>query len=147
MLALRTARVLVVRALLVSITSATSLSFTLHAAEDVQLLTITGNLIDVLPSQPAEIRPTELIDQYYAELNPQAQNEIAELRDSLVALIPDYNIAFAAADTAEVNSVLSEVAYRWAVLRTFHAEHYTQEACAELERAYGEAYRLFNSSN
>ncbi len=121
----------------------TLLPATLDAAEDIQLLTLGGDLIGVLPDTDAATQPSELIARYYAELDDDEQLEVASLRRSLLDLIPDYEVAFAAADTAEVNSVLSEVAYRWAVLRTFHAAHFTPEVCATVEHAYGEAYTLF----
>lgn len=115
-----------------------------YAAEDTQLLSITGDLIDVLQSLNEDTEPLIVIDRYYGELTSEEQLEAAELKQDLIRLIPNYEIAFAAADTAEMNSVLSEVAYRWAVLRTFHAEHFTDPARDALYRAYVEQYLLLN---
>jgi len=115
-----------------------------HAAEEVQLLSIRGDLIDVLETVNEDTEPTEIIAAYYSELNSAEQKEAVQLRQNLLKLIPDYEIAFAAADTAEVNSVLSEVAHRWAVLRSFHAKYFTDRARATLYSAYVEQYLLLN---
>ena len=115
-----------------------------HAAEDAKLLSITGDLIDVLATVDEDTEPSVVIDRYYRELSNSDQKKAAELRQDLISLIPNYEIAFAAADTAEMNSVLSEVAFRWAVIRTFHAEHFTDPARAALYSAYVEQYLLLN---
>ena len=114
------------------------------AAEDTQLLTISGNLIDVPDSLDKEAAPASVIEQYYGELNSADRKQAMALQQELARLIPNYEIAFAAADTAEMNSVLSNIAYRWAVLRTFHAEHFTDAARADLFKAYNELYLLLN---
>lgn len=116
----------------------------LTAAEDAQLLTITGNLIDVIKAIDDENDPADVIARYYDELDSEEQKEAVRLQKELSKLIPDYEIAFAAADTAEVNSVLSDITYRWAVLRTFHAEHFTTQAQQVLNKAYNELYLLLD---
>lgn len=115
-----------------------------HAAEDTQLLSITGDQIDVLETVDEDTKPSVVIDSYYRKLSKSDQQQAAELKQDLISLIPNYEIAFAAADTAEMNSVLSKVAFRWAVLRTFHAEHFTDPARAALYSAYVEQYLLLN---
>lgn len=125
--------------------SVTLFSSTSEAAEEeAPLLTISGNLIDVIDSLSEESDPAAVIEAYYLELDSALREQANDLQRKLANLIPDYEIAFAAADTAEVNSVLSNIAYRWAVLRTFHAEHFTDAARAELFRAYNELYLLLN---
>lgn len=115
-----------------------------HAAEETPLLTIGGNLIDAIDSLNAETDPASVIEAYYNELSSNDRKQAQSLQRDLARLIPDYEVAFAAADTAEVNSVLSNITYRWAVLRTFHAEHFTEAARGELFRAYNELYLLLN---
>ena len=115
-----------------------------YAAEEDLLLSISGDLIDVVKTVGEDTEPAIIIDTYYSELENTAKEEAASLRRNLTRLIPNYEIAYAAADTAEMNSVLSEVGYHWAVLRTFHAKHFTDQARAELYRAYVEQYLLLD---
>lgn len=138
------ARSLVVCGLLVMVSAGADSVTRSHAAEDTQLLSITGDLIDVLETVDEHTEPSVVIESYYRELSKSDQQQAAELKQDLISLIPNYEIAFAAADTAEMNSVLSKVAFRWAVLRTFHAEHFTDPARAALYSAYIEQYLLLN---
>lgn len=121
-----------------------SLAESPQAAEEIELLKINSNLIDAIDSLAGETDPASVVEAYYGELSSGDRKRAEILRRDLARLIPDYEVAFAAADTAEVNSVLSNIAYRWAVLRTFHAEHFTEAARAELFKAYNELYLLLN---
>jgi len=113
-----------------------------NAAENTPLLIITDDRVGVLDEQNGDYDPALEITRYYELLGSSEKQEALNLRRELVDLIPDYDVAFAAADTAEINSVLSAIAYRWAVLRTFHAEHFTDAAREALFRAYTELYLL-----
>lgn len=109
------------------------------AAQDDVLLTISGDLI--ARDEAIDRLPTaQLIASYYARLPGARRRQAVSLQQSLARLMPAYEVAFSAADTAELNNVTSDIAGQWARIRTLHAREFAAEAVASLERAYATLY-------
>ena len=54
----------------------------------------------------------------------------------------DYEVAFAAADTAEVNEIYADLTRFWAEIQLIHYQEYTSAAMDELQTAYAGLYEL-----
>ena len=59
----------------------------------------------------------------------------------------DYEVAFAAADTAEVNEIYADLSRSWAEIQLIHYEEYTDAAMGELQNAYAALYELIAGFN
>lgn len=111
------------------------------AAEDEQLLlTIEGNLIGLIESGENTAgdrgEALRITDRYYGLLPPAVRSEVTALHAQIVRLIPDFEVAYAAADSAEITHVMSEIDLRLAALQAIYVEHYTQEVTVLLRQAY-----------
>ena len=114
-------------------------------AEEAPILRITGNLIGsqpVIDAQP----PRSLIADYYSLLPEDLQSQATDFQQQLAELLPDYQVAYAAADTAELNGVMAKAGFVWASIRTLHARQFTAEAATSLSRAYGDLFPFIASS-
>ena len=59
----------------------------------------------------------------------------------------DYEVAFAAADTAEVNEIYADLSRYWAEIQLIHYQEYTSAAMGELQTAYAALYGLIAGFN
>lgn len=115
------------------------------SADEAPVLRITGDLISsqtTINQQP----PRSLIADYYSLLPEDLQSQATGLQEQLAQLLPDYQVAFASADTAELNGVMAKAGFVWASIRTLHAQQFTQEAAISLSRAYGDLFPFIASS-
>lgn len=115
------------------------------AAEDeLTLLTLEGDRIGKLPEkldlQGGAIDPGKTIQDYYALLPTDVRLDLETLHSALLALIPDYDVAFTAADSAEITEVKSDLDSLWASIRTIHLQYFTTEVRALLDTAYDSAF-------
>lgn len=112
-----------------------------RAAEaELTLLTIEGHLIGRIESLAADADSDILINAYYALLAPEVRLRAESMHAMLVDLIPDYEVAFIAADSAEITEVKFDIDVIWAGVRTLHASHFTREVAALLNTAYNSAF-------
>lgn len=114
------------------------------AAEDeLSLLTLEGDLIGKLPEQLGTrgvVDPRKTIQAYYALLPAQVRADLEAQHSALLALIPDYDVAFTAADSAEITEVKSDLDALWASIRAIHQQHFTTEVTGLLDSAYDSAF-------
>ncbi|MEQ8954418.1 MAG: hypothetical protein RL120_09815 [Gammaproteobacteria bacterium] len=110
------------------------------ADEELTLLTIEGDLISKIDSISDATPPATIIATYYAVLPAQSLTRAEAMRDRLRRLIPDYEVAYNAADSAEITQVRSDIFLVWAGIRTLHAEQFSAEAAGQLDDAYRAAY-------
>ncbi len=108
--------------------------------EETVLLTITGDLIGKLESLDEDAMPKSVIDSYYALLPVDLRNQLRTLQTNMARRSEDYQIAFRAGDTAEINEIVDELSFNWATIRTVHAQEFTEEAIADLVSAYAQIY-------
>lgn len=112
------------------------------AEQEITLLTITGDLIGELNSIPVTDDPNAIIVAYYAELDDEIREELIELRRRMDRRLEDYQVAYTAADTAEINETIDDLAFYWASIRTIHAREFTEGATQQLAKAYAELYEF-----
>ncbi len=119
---------------------ATSLGLALGAEDETVLLRIEGDLIGLIEPFDGAIADREqalrLANAYYQLLPPDALAQIAPLHDQVLALIPDFEVAYAAADSAEISDVMSEIDMRLAAMQKIYVREYTQEVTVLLISAY-----------
>jgi len=114
--------------------------WTAQGQDDV-VLTITGDLIKRKESIE-RLQAPQLIAGYYALLPQERRRRAVTLQQGLARLMPAYEVAWSAADTAELNNVVSDIATQWTRIRTLHAQEFTAAAVASLESAYASLYPL-----
>jgi len=110
-----------------------------EAAEAGALLSITGNRIDYREAPSAQ-PATETIAAYYTQLSESLQQRLGQHRRTLATLLSDYEFALNAADTAEMNSILSKVTAEWVKVLRIHNDEFTDPARRHLRQLYGEVY-------
>lgn len=130
-------------AMAVSVAAATALA----AEETLTLLTIEGNLIGKIDSLANEQDANTVISTYYEQLSPAALLEIEMLRRQLAKLVPDYDVAFTAADSAEITEVKSDINTSWSAIRTIHTREFTPEVVEILNEAYRNVYHLIGQKD
>ena len=116
------------------------LSATVHTAEPETLLRIEGDRIGRIAALPDDTDPVILISRYYELLPEPLQIQVANLRADLVDLVPLYEVAYDAADSAEITELRSDIYNVWARIRTIHARQFTGEIAELLDRAYRSLY-------
>lgn len=109
------------------------------AAEVDSLLSISGDRIDYVAA-PATQSPAEAIAGYYGQLAETTRQRLKEHRTELERLLSDYTFAMNAADTAEMNSILSKVTAEWVHILRVHNNEFTDSARAHLRQLYGRVY-------
>lgn len=117
-------------------------STSLLAAADSEptVLSITGNLIDKIATLDAQAAASQVIAAYYELLDEPRRSEAKQWQEQFTRRVPDYDVAFSAADTAELNNVLEDFAVIWAHIRTIHYQEFTPAARQQLRHAYEEIF-------
>ena len=106
-----------------------------YSAEEV-LLTIEGNLIDRIELVDEGSDADLVITIYYDLLPDDARANIEILRGRLERLQPDYEVAYLAADSAEMTEVRDQIDDQWAVIQAIHLYHFTARVVDILNQAY-----------
>ena len=117
------------------------------AAEEEVLLLFSGDRIGQVTSDGTEPGAEDLIRRYYALLAAPAQEKLATLQMQLANRMADYEVAFAAADTAEVNEIYANLTRYWAEIQLIHYHEQTDAAMGELQNAYAALYQLIAGFN
>lgn len=119
---------------------AISFASVIGAEDEITLLTFDDNLIGAIENMGADIDSAQqapvLIDAYHQLLTKEVQAEVSLLHEELVKLIPGFEVAYTAADSAEIAHIMSEMDLRLAAMRVIHIQHYTQEVVEQLTEAY-----------
>ncbi len=112
----------------------------LGAEDDFVLLTIEGDLIGLTEPFDGNIDSREealhLVDTYHRLLPPAALMQIKLLHNKVLQLIPDFQVAYAAADSAEITHVMSEIDIHLSAMKMIYLREYTQEVTGLLNNAY-----------
>ena len=114
----------------------------LFAAEEEVLLLLSDDRIGLQASDETEPSTEGLIKRYYELLSAPTQKRLAALQMHLANRMKDYEVAFAAADTAEVNEIYADLSRYWAEIQLIHYQEYTSAAMDELQTAYAGLYKL-----
>ena len=110
-------------------------SASVYSAEEV-LLTIEGNLIDRIELVDEGSAADLVITIYYDLLPDDARANIEILRGRLERLQPDYEVAYLAADSAEMTEVRDQIDDQWAVIQAIHLYYFTARVVDILNQAY-----------
>ncbi len=118
-------------------------SISSHAAEEeLVILTIEGDLIGKIETLDNEEDYSQIISNYYLLLPTEVQAQIETLHFQLSALIPDYEVAYLAADSAELSEVMDEIDVLWNSIRMLHTQYFTAEVVELLNQALSSVFRL-----
>ena len=111
---------------------------TIIAAEagDDTVLTINGNLINRVALASKEQSPDLIITTYYDLLDDIVKEEIMARRLMLENLLPNYEVAYLAADSAEMAEVRDKIDLRWARIQAIHIQFFNAEVVNVLNTAY-----------
>ena len=109
----------------------------LYAADsEVIFLTIVGNLLERIELNSEDSDPETIIASYYNLLPISANQELTNRKQDLEKLLPDYEVAYLAADSAEMAEVRSEMDLKWAKILVLHFEFFNAEVMRILNTAY-----------
>lgn len=109
------------------------------------LLTLDSSLIGEITSLSGTEPPSLIQKEYYALLPPASHQLIFDLRQRLTALVPDFVVAFTAADSAEITQVKSYINTVWAEIRTIHAQNFVPEVADMLDKSYNTIFAILDS--
>ena len=109
----------------------------LYAADnEVIFLTIEGNLLERVELISEDSDPETIIASYYDLLPVPVSQEVKNRQQDLEKLLPDYEVAYLAADSAEMAEVRSEIDSKWARILVLHSEFFSAEVMLILNTAY-----------
>ena len=100
------------------------------------MLTIEGNLFERIELLSDESEPSSIIKSYYRLLPDAANQEITERQNELEKLLPNYEVAYLAADSAEMAEVRTIMDDKWAKIRLLHFQFFNTEVISILNKAY-----------
>lgn len=112
------------------------------AADEEVLLTITGDRIELLKNGEQLDDADYLVLRYYQLLPLALQERLQLLRHRMDRRMEDYEVAFAAGDTAEINEIVDDLSAYWARIQQIHFEEFTLAAMQDLVGAYAALYFL-----
>lgn len=110
------------------------------SAEEELFLTIEGNLIDRADLLDEDSSADLVISTYYELLPRDANEDISTRRDRLERLQPDYEVAYLAADSAEMAEIREKIDEQWAVIQSIHRYFFTTQVVEILNQAYIENF-------
>ena len=105
-------------------------------AGDDTVLTVKGNLINRVALASKESSPDFIITTYYDLLADVVKDEIVARRLMLENLLPNYEVAYLAADSAEMAEVRDKIDLRWARIQAIHIQFFNAEVVNVLNTAY-----------
>ena len=109
----------------------------LYAADnEVIFLTIGGHLLERVELISEDSEPETIIASYYDLLPVPVGQEIKNRQLDLEKLLPDYKVAYLAADSAEMVEVRSKIDSYWATILVLHSEFFSTEVMRILNTAY-----------
>ncbi|GJM11697.1 MAG: hypothetical protein DHS20C12_01000 [Pseudohongiella sp.] len=116
-------------------------SLGIQAAEDeVVLLSVGGDLIDLVQSTDHRLetpkQATDFIQVYHQLLADRTKEEVDSLHEQILGFIPGFEVAYTAADSAEIAHIMSEIDLRLAAIQAIHRDKYTQDVAEKLTEAY-----------
>ena len=112
------------------------------AEEELFLLTIEGDLLGTLEILEDEEDAAVILNAYYALLPEEVQASLISLRHRLTVLIPDYEVAYTATDSAELSEVMDDIDVIWGEIKIVHAQKFTSEVVEVLNTSFSSLYSV-----
>lgn len=106
------------------------------AEEEFTILLFEDNLIGEIELMRLGEDPEKFIDSYYALLEKDTLEKALSHRQELIDLMPRYNIAFSAADSAELAELMDEISFHWGAIKSVHDRHFSKVVKTLLDEAY-----------
>lgn len=110
------------------------------AEDEFVLLTFEGDLIGTVETIDDRVddplKATKLIRAYHLLLTTEVRAEVESLHEEMLKLVPGFEVAYTAADSAEFSHLMSEMDLRLAAIQDIHAREYTRDVTALLTEAY-----------
>ena len=106
------------------------------AEEEFSLLILEANLIAEIEGQQAGLSPGEIINSYYSLLDEVAAATVNLHRRELNSLNPRYEVAYKAADSAELAELMDEISFHWGAIKSMHSKHFIRNVQTLLSTAY-----------
>ena len=124
-------------ALVIAIFILFPLSMTASSAEEeFSLLILEANLIAEIEGQQAGLSPGQIINSYYSLLDEDAAATANLHRRELNSLNPRYEVAYRAADSAELAELMDEISFHWGAIKSIHSKHFIRSVQMLLSTAY-----------
>ena len=106
------------------------------AEEEFSLLILEANLIAEIEGQQAGLSPGQIINSYYSLLDEDAAARANLHRRELNSLNPRYEVAYQAADSAELAELMDEISFHWGAIKSMHSKHFIRNVQTLLSTAY-----------
>ena len=113
----------------------------LAADSEKTLLTIEGNLIDRVELINKNSPPDVIISAYYNLLSDFVRKDISVRQILLENLLPNYEVAYLAADSAEMAEVRDKINIEWGKIHTIHMQFFNAEIVDILNNAYVKKFK------
>ena len=113
----------------------------LAADSEKTLLTIEGNLIDRVELINKNSPPNVIISAYYNLLSDFVRKDISVRQILLENLLPNYEVAYLAADSAEMAEVRDKINIEWGKIHTIHMQFFNAEIVDILNNAYVKKFK------
>jgi hypothetical protein len=106
------------------------------AEEEFSLLIFEANLIAEIEGQQADLSPERIISSYYSLLDEDAAARVNLHRRELKSLNPRYEVAYKAADSAELAELMDEISFHWGAIKSIHSKYFIRSVQLLLSTAY-----------
>lgn len=110
------------------------------AEEEFTLLLLEANLIAEIDNQQKNANPKQIISSYYGLLEKGVAARINVHRQKLISLTPRYEVAYKAADSAELAELMDEISFHWQTIKGIHSRHFTSSVQVLLSNAYDQEF-------
>ena len=117
------------------------ISPTLAADSETTLLIIEGNLIDRVDLINKDSSPDVVISAHYDLLPDFVKTDISARQILLENLLPSYEVAYLAADSAEMAEVRDKINIEWGKIHTIHMQFFNTNVVTILNNAYVKKFK------
>lgn len=106
------------------------------AEEQFELLLLESNLIAEIEGLQENANPENTINSYYQLLDTDVLTRANFHRAELVSLAPRYEVAYKAADSAELAELMDKISFHWGSIKDIHAQYFIRNVQELLSNAY-----------
>ena len=106
------------------------------AEEEFTNFILEANLIAEIKGLQADDNPEQIINSYYSLLDKNAMARLNLHRAQLISLTPRYEIAYKAADSAELSELMDKISFHWGGIQSIHAQRFVRSVQKILSDAY-----------
>lgn len=119
--------------------------FAKAAEEEFLLLIRDSYLIQKIDKLDPAMKSRQVINRYYEFLDNEELQYLEKHRAQLSTLLPAYEVALTAADSAELSEILDKITLHWASISQAHEKLYAVAAAEVLTHHYAKIYSFINT--